>query len=132
MCVFCQIISQEIPCYEVYEDAKTLAFLDIKPSSPGHTLVVPKNHFRNLEEISEEDLTFLIMTVKKVGQILKDRLGVPGYNVVVNNGPVAGQIVDHLHFHVIPRQENDNLAFPSGRPYEPGEVEVIVDKLTKI
>lgn len=132
MCVFCQIISQEIPCYEVYEDEKTLAFLDIKPSSPGHTLVVPKNHFRNFEEISEEDLTVLIMTVKKVGQILKDRLGVSGYNIVVNNGPVAGQIVDHLHFHVIPRQENDNLTFPSGRPYQPGEVEVIVDKLTKI
>lgn len=132
MCVFCQIISQEIPCYEVYEDQKALAFLDIKPSSPGHTLVVPKNHYSNLEEISEEDLSALIVAVKKAGQILKDRLGVSDYNVVVNNGSVAGQIVDHLHFHIIPRQENDGLPFPSGRPYQPGEAEAIVDKLTKI
>ena len=132
MCVFCQIISQEIPAYRVYEDEKTLAFLDNHPTSPGHILVVPKSHYANLEEISDEDLAALISTVKKVGRLLKDKLGVAGYNVNENNDPVAGQVVNHLHFHVIPRTENDGLTLWHGNDYKPGEVEDLINKLTSL
>lgn len=109
MCIFCKIINKEIPAEQVYEDEKTLAFLDIKPVHPGHTLVIPKKHAANLEEIDVDDLQALIFIVKKIGKMLKDKLGVPGYNVVVNNDPVAGQEVPHLHFHIIPRHFDDNL-----------------------
>ncbi len=116
MCIFCQIIAKEIPCYQVYEDEKTLAFLDIKPVNPGHTLVIPKIHFANLEEIPERELQALILIVKKIGQMLKTKLNIPGYNIVLNNDSVAGQEIPHLHFHIIPRHENDNLKlFPQAK-----------------
>jgi len=132
MCVFCQIISQEIPSYKVYEDEKTLAFLDNHPTNPGHTLVVPRSHYANLEEISDEDLCALIMTVRKVGRILKEKLGAIGYNVLENNDPVSGQIVNHLHFHIIPRTADDGLKLWHGHDYQPGEIEAIVKKLTSL
>lgn len=132
MCVFCQIVSQEIPAYKVYEDEKTLAFLDSHPTSLGHTLVVSKSHYANLEEINDEDLASLMLAVKKVGRLLKDKLGVAGYNVNENNDPVAGQIVNHLHFHVIPRSENDGLTLWHGHEYKPGEVEALITKLTSL
>lgn len=132
MCVFCKIISREIPAYIVYEDEKVLAFLDQRPTSLGHTLVVPKSHYANLEEISEEDLAALMLAVKKVGRLLKDKLGIAGYNVNENNDPVAGQVVNHLHFHVIPRAENDGLKLWEGKEYKPGEVESLISKLTSL
>ncbi|MBI4779547.1 HIT family protein, partial [Candidatus Falkowbacteria bacterium] len=99
-CIFCKIIAGEIPSYKVYEDDRILAILDINPVNPGHTLVVPKKHFVNIEEADEETLCQVIKTVKKVGFSLKNNLGAPGYNVQVNNDPVAGQAVPHLHFHI--------------------------------
>jgi len=130
MCIFCKIINQEITCDRVYEDEKTLAFLDIRPVNPGHTLVIPKRHYQNLEEISPEDLKDLILTVKKVGAILKEKLGAPGYNVCENNDPVAGQDIPHIHFHVIPRQTNDSLRPWPQKEYAAGEAEEILKKLT--
>ena len=129
MCIFCKIINQEIPSYKVYEDDKVFAFLDIKPVHPGHTLVIPKTHYQNLEEISEEDLTHLIIAVKKVAQLLKDKLSISGYNIHENNDPVAGQIVSHLHFHIIPRVTGDNLHHWPAQEYQAGEAESILEKL---
>lgn len=129
MCIFCQIASYEIPCYKVFEDDKTLAFLDNHPTTPGHTLVIPKNHYDNLEAIPESELAILMATVKKVGALLKKKLNVTGYNVNENNDPVAGQIVNHLHFHVIPRTEADGLVLWHGNDYKPGEVETLLAKL---
>ncbi len=111
MCVFCEIIKGAIPADKIYEDDDVLSFLDIKPNNPGHTLVIPKKHFQNLEDIDDLALSKLIIAVKKVGQMLKEKLGVLAYNVVVNNGPLAGQIVPHIHFHLIPRYLNDGLRF---------------------
>lgn len=128
-CVFCKIIKGEIPCYKVYEDEKSLAFLDIKPTNPGHTLVIPKMHYKNLEEIPEEDLRGLAVVIKKIGKLLKDKLGVAGYNIVENNDPVAGQLIPHLHFHVIPRSEGDTLRNWPGFDYKEGEAEEILKKL---
>jgi len=129
MCVFCKIINNEIPCYKIYEDEKVLAFLDIKPVNPGHTLVIPKTHYQNLEEVTADDLAVLAIAVKKVGKLLKEKLNVAGYNVINNNDPVSGQIVPHLHFHIIPRREGDNLPLWSGREYKEGEVEEILNTL---
>jgi histidine triad (HIT) family protein len=108
-CIFCKIANGEIPSYKVYEDDKALAFLDIAPVSPGHTLIIPKKHFQNMESIPDDELIHSIKVVKKIGQVIKKKLNAPGYNISVNNDPIAGQIVPHLHFHVIPRKEGDGL-----------------------
>jgi histidine triad (HIT) family protein len=129
MCIFCKIINKEIPCYKVYEDEKTLAFLDIKPVNPGHTIVIPKEHYQNIEDISAEDFIAVMMTVKKIGKLLKDKLGVIGYNVHENNDLVAGQEVPHLHFHIIPRTAEDGLEHWPGGKYKDGEAEEIIKKL---
>lgn len=130
MCIFCKIINGEIPCHKVYEDDIVFAFLDIKPLNPGHTLVVPKKHYENLEEISEEELTALILAIKKIGRMIKEKLGVAGYNVSENNGQVAGQEVPHLHFHIIPRHEGDGLGPWPRKEYQDGEAEEIIKKLS--
>lgn len=130
MCIFCKIINSEIPCYKVYEDDVVLAFLDIKPLNPGHILVVPKNHYENLEEINETELAALILVVKKIGRMIKEKLGAAGYNVSENNGQVAGQEVPHLHFHIIPRHAGDGLGPWPRRGYQEGEAEEIIKKLS--
>lgn len=129
MCIFCKIIAGEIPCRKVYEDDKVLAFLDIKPTNPGHILVVPKEHYQNIEEITEEDFCILMMAVKRMGKLLKDKLGALGYNITENNDPIAGQNVPHLHFHIIPRHEGDGHVQWFQGEYKPGEAEEIVKKL---
>ena len=129
MCIFCKIIAGEIPCHKVYEDDKVLAFLDIKPLNLGHTLVIPKKHYENLEEINEEELTALTLAVKKIGRLVKEKLGVAGYNISENNGEVAGQEIMHLHFHIIPRQEGDGLGPWPRRGYQDGEAEETLKKL---
>ncbi len=130
MCVFCQIVNGELPSWKIYEDDKVFVFLDIQPANPGHTLVISKKHYRNIEDINEEDLTAIILTVKKIGRLLKDKFGVAGYNVTTNNDPVSGQNVPHIHFHVIPRHAGDgHVQWPTFE-YGPGEPEEIIKKLT--
>lgn len=129
MCIFCQIIKGEIPSYKVYEDDRVLAFLDIKPVNPGHTLVVTKAHYENIEAVPAEDLTALILAVKKIGRLLKDKLGAAGYNVTENNDPVAGQEIPHLHFHIIPRRLGDGHAQWAQGEYGPGEAAALLKKL---
>jgi len=129
MCIFCKIASGEVAAYKVYEDNDILAFLDAKPVNLGHTLVITKKHYQNLEEIPEEDLKTLIVAVKKIGNLLKTKLGIEGYNVSMNNDPVAGQIIPHIHFHVIPRHADDGHHLWSQKEYAPGEEEEIIKKL---
>jgi len=129
MCVFCKIITGEIPAYKVYEDEKFLAFLDVKPINPGHTLVVPKNHYANLSEIPEGELAKLIIIVKKVAAELIAKLNFSDYTISENNGPLAGQSVSHIHFHIIPRFADDKLSDWKHKEYKPGEAEEIIKKL---
>ena len=128
-CIFCKIIAGEIPSYKVYEDEDTLAFLDINPVHPGHTLVVPKKHYANIEEADEATLCQVIKTVKKVGLSLKNKLGASGYNVQVNNDPASGQLVPHLHFHLVPRMADDGLKLWPQRAYQPGQAEEVMKKI---
>lgn len=129
MCLFCKIIAGEIPAYKVYEDEKVLAFLDIEPVNPGHILVIPKKHVANLEEISEEDLMAVIVVVKKMGKLLKEKLAYEGYNVNENNDPVADQEIPHLHFHVIPRVKGEDKIIWPHCQYKEDEAENILEKL---
>ena len=130
-CIFCKIVAGDIPSHKVYEDDSVLAFLDIAPVNPGHTLVIPKKHFANLEEVPETELAELIAVVKKVGRAVKRGLNAAGYNVQVNNDPVAGQIIPHLHFHIIPRKDKDGLKlWPQGE-YTEGDAEAIAGRLKK-
>lgn len=128
-CIFCKIIAGEIPSFKVYEDEFTLAFLDINPVNPGHTLVVPKKHAANIEEADEQMLCHIMKTVKKVGFSLKNNLGAPGYNVLENNDPASGQIVPHLHFHLVPRMADDGLKLWPQKKYADGEAEEVLNKI---
>jgi histidine triad (HIT) family protein len=129
MCIFCKVVNNEIPHHKFYEDDKVIAFLDIKPVNPGHSLVIPKKHYASIEEISEEDLAAMVLAAKKVGRLLKERLGAEAYNIVLNNGVAAGQVVMHLHFHVIPRHTGDGHVFWPHSDYAPGEADEVFNKL---
>ncbi len=128
-CLFCKLRDGLIPSHKIYEDDSVLAFLDIAPVNYGHTLVIPKKHYSNYEEIDVDTLCKVFAVVKKVGSAIKTSGIAPGYNTCVNNDPVAGQIIPHLHVHVIPRHENDGLALWSQGRYGDGEAE---ETLTKI
>ncbi|MEA2064907.1 MAG: HIT family protein [Patescibacteria group bacterium] len=128
-CIFCKIIKGEIPCYKIYEDENVLAFLDIMPVSDGHTLVIPKKHYKNIEEIPENELCDLIKEVKKIGKAIKNSLCAAGYNVNINNGQIAGQVVPHLHFHIIPRKQGDGLKLWQQGKYKKGDAEKIIKKI---
>lgn len=114
-CIFCKIISGEIPSHKVYEDEWSLAFLDISPSSVGHTLVIPKDHFENIYTLPDETLARLALSAKKVAVAVKNATLCDGINLIMNNEKNAGQIIFHAHIHIIPRKENDGLKlFPHG------------------
>ncbi len=102
-CLFCKIVKGEVPSFKVYEDSKTLAFFDINPRNPGHTLVIPKSHHEVLLTVGEEEGSALFSAVKKVSIALKNSLKADGLSILQNNGEAAGQVVGHVHFHVIPR-----------------------------
>jgi len=128
-CIFCKIVKGELPCHKVYEDDKVLAFLDVAPVNPGHTLVVSKEHYANLEEIPEESLSELIKIVKMIGSSIKENLGYAGYNLIENNDPIAGQIIPHIHFHLIPRRVKDGLELWPQKRYQEGEAENVAKRL---
>jgi len=109
MCVFCKIVNGEIPAYKVYEDEDFLAFLDIAQASVGHTLVVPKKHFSNFLEADEETISKLFVLAAKLAKQITQNLEVAGFNILNNYGTVAGQSVNHLHVHILPRYEHDSI-----------------------
>lgn len=109
MCIFCKIVNGEIPSYKVYEDDQFLAFLDISQAEIGHTLVVPKKHFDNFLETDDETMKKAIIIIKDLANKIKKATGAKGINILNNNGEVAGQSVNHVHFHIIPRYKNDDL-----------------------
>ena len=109
MCIFCSIINGDIPSYKVYEDDSFLAFLDISQAEIGHTLVVPKKHFENFLEMDDETASKMIVLVKEIANKIKNATHASGINILNNNGVSAGQSVNHIHFHIIPRYDNDDL-----------------------
>lgn len=106
-CLFCKIISGEIPSYRIYEDDAVYAFLDVYPASEGHTLVAPKKHFSNFTDMTAEDVALLFEAARKVTAAIEKAFSAEGSNIGINNGEVAGQEVPHVHVHVIPRKKGD-------------------------
>ena len=109
-CVFCKIVKGEIPSHKVYEDERTLAFLDIHPVNAGHTLVIPKaENTRNIFDVTEEDWIAMTAVARKVAHAVEKAMGADGVNIMMNNREHAGQVIDHPHIHVIPRFKGDGL-----------------------
>ena len=102
-CIFCQIVSGQIPSSKVYEDEEVLAFLDITQVTKGHTLVIPKKHYRNMLEMDAEAASSLFARVPKIAQQMREKLGASGVNIINNNEEAAGQTVFHTHVHLLPR-----------------------------
>ncbi|OIP92754.1 MAG: HIT family protein [Syntrophobacteraceae bacterium CG2_30_61_12] len=129
-CIFCMIIDGRIPSAKIYEDARVLVFLDINPVVPGHTLVVPKTHCRMLWDAPTEALEACSAVLKRVAAALMTGLAAEGLNVVQNNGAVAGQEIEHVHFHLIPRYRGDGFKVPwPARPYPEGALERTLAKI---
>lgn len=124
-CVFCKIIKGEIPSEKIYEDAAAIAFLDIAPVHPGHALVVAKTHHETLSETPDELACYLMSIVKKIMPAILKSTDAQGINVGINNGLAAGQVVPHIHYHVIPRFSNDGLKFWPQQKYQEGQIKNI-------
>ncbi len=108
-CLFCKIVAGDIPCYKVYEDERTLAFLDINPINKGHALVIPKVHVSRISEFEDDDLVAFYRALQKVTGAVERAVRLDGLNLFVNQGEVAGQVVPHFHCHISPRLKGDGL-----------------------
>lgn len=128
-CIFCKIVKGDIPSHKVYEDAHVLAFLDIRPVNPGHTLVIPKDHFENIYTLPDEVMARISLAVKQVAIAVKQGVEADGVNIGMNNEAAAGQVVFHAHIHVIPRVESDGLHLWPQKDYKEGEAAVVADKI---
>ena len=111
-CLFCKIVAGDLPSTTVFEDERTLAFMDINPGTRGHLLVIPRAHSADLLEVAEEDLAACARTAQVMAQRIKERLGADGVNLVNSCGAAAWQTVFHFHVHVIPRYKGDPLRLP--------------------
>ena len=123
-CVFCKLAQKEIPCHQVYEDKKVLAFLDIKPHAQGHTVVIPKKHGEFMEDFTETEFLELMKAVKLITQKLKAELAPDGFNIGWNNGTAACQVVPHLHLHIFPRYNSDGGGSMHSIIANPGKMKV--------
>jgi len=131
-CIFCKIIRGEIPSFKVYEDDLVFAFEDINPISPGHTLVIPKNHAKNIWEISEQDLVAVQIASKRIAQGIKEALNVDGIAFMQLNGRAVSQEVMHYHLHLVPRKaDGPPLPFSSWqlKPGNMDEIRTLAEKI---
>lgn len=130
-CLFCQIIAGEVNSYKVYEDEFSLAILDLFPISPGHVLVMPKNHYDRLSDIDETDAANVFRTVVKVQKALVNLTpNNDGFNILQNNGKGAGQEIEHVHFHIRPRFKDDHVRFKFPKSNIPGaQMKFVQEKL---
>lgn len=117
-CIFCKIAGGDIPSKTLYEDDKFRVILDLGPATKGHALILPKNHYANLYELPDETAGEVMKLAKKMAAQMTDRLGCEGFNLVQNNGELAGQTVFHFHMHLIPRYRDDGQKIG----WKPGEV----------
>lgn len=134
-CIFCKIIKNDIPSMKVYEDEFTLAFMDIANDVDGHILVVPKKHVVNMLDCDEETLHHVYDTVKKVSNMLVEKCGYSGVDILNANGEDAGQTVFHLHVHIIPKFKGDGITawpkFNGGKNGVEATYKEILEKINK-
>lgn len=120
-CLFCKIIAGGIPSAKVYEDDNVFAFLDINPVNPGHTLVIPKEHHPRLSDTPADVAADIMRVVPKIMKAVMKAVDASACNIGVNNGELAGQVVEHTHLHIMPRFEGDGYDIWHGKPYESDE-----------
>lgn len=131
-CIFCRIVKGEIPSATIYEDEDFKVILDISPAAKGHALILPKQHYANLYELPEELAAKAMVLAKKLAGHMTEKLDCDGFNLVQNNGEIAGQTVFHFHLHLIPRYqdgENKDLLTWNQLAYQEGEAEELTELL---
>ncbi len=129
-CIFCKIVAGEIPSLKIYEDEQVLSFLDIGPLAEGHLLVIPKVHYERLDEMKAEDIQAVASVLPRLAKALTEATGAQGYNLLQNTGECAGQVVPHVHFHLIPRMPNDGLGYRwPAKKYPEGKDKEIQQKI---
>ncbi len=131
-CIFCKIIKGDIPCTKVYEDENVISFLDIAPANKGHSLVVPKEHYETLVDAPDDIINYSLKVAKKVARAMSSSLANEGFNVLINNNKVAGQLVPHVHIHIIPRFKGDGIRLNwSPKKYKDKEIGEFAEKIKK-
>jgi histidine triad (HIT) family protein len=118
-CIFCRLVAAEIPSARVYEDALTIAFMDLGQVTPGHVLVATKRHAVTLFDLTPEEAAAIMQTAQKVAQAIQATFDPPGLTLLQANGPLGGQTVAHFHMHVVPRHADDGIGLSWPRK-EPG------------
>jgi len=106
-CLFCKIVNKEIEAKVIYEDENNLAFLDIYPHAPAHTVLIPKKHYYNILEVEDNEIASLFVALKKTLALIQNAINPDGFTVGINHKEAAGQVIPHLHIHLIPRFKND-------------------------
>lgn len=131
-CIFCKIIAGKIPCAKIYENDSLIAFLDIAPLNPGHTLIVPKKHFERISETPESILFEIMKAVKKIAPAILRAVSADAFNLGLNDGKIAGQLVPHVHMHIMPRLESDGFKHWQGKKYADGEAEKVAGRIKSL
>lgn len=128
-CIFCKIVRGEIPSAKIYENDKVLAFLDISPVNRGHTLIIPKEHYKDFFALPDALAKEVMVALKIVAGAVKEGVAADGINITLSNGEAAGQLINHVHFHIMPRFRDDGLRMWPGRKYAEGEMKYIRKKI---
>jgi histidine triad (HIT) family protein len=131
-CIFCKIVAGKVPCAKLLEDDHALAFVDIGPLTEGHSLLIPKEHVETLDALSAESAGAVLRHLPALGRAVRQAVGAEGLNILQNNGKVAGQLVPHVHFHLIPRTTGDAFQFnwPAGE-YPQGRLDELAEAIRK-
>lgn len=131
-CIFCKIIKGDIPCAKVFEDDKILAFLDIMPANKGHVLVVPKNHHETYTDLPKDALLDVFFAGQRIAKSVQKVTNCEGYNILMNSGKAAGQVVMHAHLHIIPKFASDKWYIKwDQEKYAQGEIAQFAEKIKK-
>jgi histidine triad (HIT) family protein len=132
-CIFCKLSQGEIPSDKIYENKHLVSILDIKPVSPGHALVIPKQHFKTILDVPQELLCEMMQVTQKIAKEIIAVTKAHGFNIIVNSGRAAEQLIDHVHIHIIPRSMGDNIRY-THKPiqYKEGEKEDILERIKKV
>jgi histidine triad (HIT) family protein len=129
-CIFCKIVAGTVPCFKLFEDADTLAFMDINPVHDGHCLVIPKEHYPTVFDIAPEAMAAAARTTVKVATAVNTAVTPEGINLMQANGEGAGQSVGHFHLHIVPRRADDRLLFNwDPKPGEHAHIAEIAERI---
>lgn len=132
-CIFCKIVKGEIPCTKIYENDDVLAFLDIAPLADGHTLVIPKDHYETMDQVPPELSAKVTEVFPIISKAICQAMGKEAFNIFQNNGRPAGQLVDHVHYHIVPREEGDGIIRLGKQiPYPDGKMQTVADAIVKV